>query len=229
MSWHVSYYPVLNCSSVALIFFDDASRLQEYSYNDVVFCSSLVNTGLSNDLLCCQHHEETMSTVSISLLYEFTNSATDVMFLDISLHLPYVNDCLLFIRATKEMSNLVIKSESMLFNSCGFDSIICVVYDLPLFELIIDFNMSLDVDAIFAAHSQLVSKALGSSWVMLLKQWLSWLKYLCSLNINKCLMLCCQFLFDNGYFLFHVICMTSQKSHVCCFHLQSFNIHGLSH
>ena len=23
--------------------------------------------------------------------------------------------------------------------------------------------------------------------------------------------------------------MTSQKSHVCCFHLQSFNIHGLSH
>ena len=43
------------------------------------------------------------------------DSTLDVMFPDVSLYLPYVNDCLLFIRCTGEMSNLVIKSESMLF------------------------------------------------------------------------------------------------------------------
>ena len=126
------------------------------------------------------------------------DSTLDVMFPDVSLYLPYVNDCLLFIRCTGEMSNLVIKSESMLFNFCGFDPTKYFVYDPPMFGLIPDCNMSLDVDAIVFAHSQLVSKALGISWVMPLKQWLSWLKSLGSLIINRYPMLCCQFVFDNG-------------------------------
>ena len=108
MSFHAPYYPVLNCSSDAYIFFDYDSRLREYSHND------------------------------------------------------------------------------------------CVFYDPPMFGLIPDCNMSLDVDAIVFAHSQLVSKALGISWVMPLKQWLSWLKSLGSLIINRYPMLCCQFVFDNG-------------------------------
>ena len=65
-------------------------------------------------------------------------------------------------------------------------------------RLIPDCNMSLDVDAIVSAHSQLVSKALGIAWVMPLKQWLSWLKSLGCLINNTCPMLCWQFVFDNG-------------------------------
>ena len=153
MSWHVSYYPVLNSSSDAHTSFDDASRLLEYSHNDGVIYSPLMNSNLS-----------------------------------------YVNDCLLSVISTEEMSNLVVKSESMLSFS-GFDPTKYFVYDPPMSRLISDFNMSLDVDAIVSAHSQLVSKALGISWVMLLKQWLksfgSWIN-------NTCLVLCCQFVFDNG-------------------------------
>ena len=153
MSWHVPYYPMLNSSSDAHISFDDASRLLEYSHNDGVIYSPLMNNNLS-----------------------------------------YVNDCLLSVISTEEMSNLVVKSESMLSFS-GFDPTKYFVYDPPMSRLISDFNMSLDVDAIVSAHSQLVSKALGISWVMLLKQWLksfgSWIN-------NTCLVLCCQFVFDNG-------------------------------
>ena len=153
MSWHVPYYPVLNSSSDAHTSFDDASRLLEYSHNDGVIYSPLMNSNLS-----------------------------------------YVNDCLLSVISTEEMSNLVVKSESMLSFS-GFDPTKYFVYDPPMSRLISDFNMSLDVDAIVSAHSQLVSKALGISWVMLLKQWLksfgSWIN-------NTCLVLCCQFVFDNG-------------------------------
>ena len=157
MSWHVPYYPVLNSSSDAHISFDDASRLLEYSHNDGVIYSPLMNNNLS-----------------------------------------YVNDCLLSVISTEEMSNLVIKSESML-SFYGFDPTKYFVYDQPMSRLIPDFDMSLDVDNIFAAHaSQHVSEALGVSWVMPLKQWLSWVKSLGSLNINTCPMLCCQFVFDNG-------------------------------
>ena len=131
-------------------------------------------------------------------VFHSLDSTLDVMIPDVSLYLPYVNDCLLFIRCTGEMSNLVIKSESMLSNFCGFDPTKYFVYDPPMFGLIPDCNMSLDVDAIVDALSQLVSKSLGVSWVMPLKQWLSWVKSLGSLNINTCPMLCCQFVFDNG-------------------------------
>ena len=119
MSWHVPYYPVLNSSSDAHISFDDASRLLEYSHNDGVIYSPLMNNNLS-----------------------------------------YVNDCLLSVISTEEMSNLVIKSESML-SFCGFDPTKYFVYDPPMFRLIPDCNMSLDVDAIVSAHSQLY---LGISW-----------------------------------------------------------------
>ena len=81
-------------------------------------------------------------------VFHSLDSTLDVMIPDVSLYLPYVNDCLLFIRYTGEMSNLVIKSESMLSNFCGFDPTKYFVYDPPMFGLIPDCNMSLDVDAI---------------------------------------------------------------------------------
>ena len=131
-------------------------------------------------------------------VFHSLDSTPDVMFPDVSLYLPYANDCLLFIRCTEEMSNLVIKSESMLSNSCDFDPRKCLLYDPSMFRLIPDYNMSLDFESIVDSLSQLVSKALGVSRVMPLKQWLSWVKSLGSLNINTCPMLCCQFVFDNG-------------------------------
>ena len=131
-------------------------------------------------------------------VFHSLDSTLDVMFPDVSLYLPYVDDCLLSVSFIEEMSNLVIKSGSMLSNSCGFDPTICVVYDPPMFRLFPDFNMSLDVDAIVSAHSQLVSKALSISWVMPLKQWLSWLKSFGSWINKTCLVLCYTFVFDNG-------------------------------
>ena len=131
-------------------------------------------------------------------LFHILDSTLNVMFPDVSLYFPYANDCLLSVISTEEMSNLVIKSESMLSNSCGFDPMICVVYDPPMFGLIPDCYMSLDTDAIPTAHSQLVSKILGVLWVMPLKQWLSWLKSLGSWINNTCLVLCYTFMFDNG-------------------------------
>ena len=107
------------------------------------------------DVLCC-------TCASISLLYECTNSVLDVVIHNISLHLSLINDCLLSVGFTEEMSNLDIKSESVL-SFYGFDPTKCFVYDPPMSRLIPDFNMSLHVDAIVSAHSQLVSKALGIS------------------------------------------------------------------
>ena len=143
------------------------------------------------DVLCC-------ACASISLLHECTNSVLDVVIHNISLHLSLINDCLLSVGSTDETSNLDIKSESMLSNFCGFDPTKYFVYDPPMSRLIPNFNLSLDVAAIVSAHSQLVSNALGISWAMPLKQWLSWLNSLGSLIINTCPMLCCQFVFDNG-------------------------------
>ena len=128
-------------------------------------------------------------------VFHSLDSTLDVMIPDVSLYLPYVNDCLLFIRCTGEMSNLVIKSGSMF---CDFDPRKCLLYDPPMFRLIPDYNMSLDSDSIVTAHSQLVSKILGVSWVMPLKQWLSWLKSFGSWINNTCLVLCYTFVFDNG-------------------------------
>ena len=130
-------------------------------------------------------------------VFHSLDSTLDVMFPDVSLYLPHVNDGLLFIRCTDKTSNLDIKSESVL-SFYGFDLTKCFVYDPPMSRLIPDFNLSLDVDAIVSAHSQLVSKALGISWAMNLKQWLSWLKSFGSWINNTCPMSCCQFVFDNG-------------------------------
>ena len=142
------------------------------------------------DVLCC-------ACASISLLHECTNSVLDVVIHNISLHLSLINDCLLSVSFTEEMSNLVIKSESVL-SFYGVDPTKCFVYDPPMSRLIPDCNMSLDIDAILTANSQLISKILGVSWVMPLKQWLSWVKSLGSWIINTCPMLCYTFVFDNG-------------------------------
>ena len=130
-------------------------------------------------------------------LFHMLDSTLDAVFHDASLYLSYTNDCLLSMISTDKTSNLDIKSESVL-SFYGFDPTKCFVYDPPMFRLIPDCNLSLDVDAIVSAHSQLVSKALGISWVMPLKQWLSWLKSFGSWINNTCLVLCCQFVFDNG-------------------------------
>ena len=129
-------------------------------------------------------------------LHECLNSTLDVVVPDIRLNLSYISDCI-SIGCTKEMSNLDIKLESML---CfyGFDPTKYVVHAPPMFRLILDCKMSLDTDAIFTANSQLVFKALGVSWAMPLKQWLSWLKSLGSFINNTCPMLCYSFMFDNG-------------------------------
>ena len=142
------------------------------------------------DVLCC-------TCPAISLLHECAHSALDVVIQDVGLNLSYIYDCLLSMISTDKMSNLDIKSESVL-SFYGFDPTKYFVYDPPMFRLFPDCNMSLDVDAIVSAHSQLVSKALGISWVMPLKQWLSWLKSFGSWINNTCLVLCCQFVFDNG-------------------------------
>ena len=134
---------------------------------------------------------------AISLLHECTHSALDVVIQDVGLNLSYIYDCLLSMISTDKTSNLDIKSESVL-SFYGFDPTKCFVYDPPMSRLISDFNMSLDVDAIVSAHSQLVSKALGISWAMPLKQWLSWLKSFGSWINNTCLVLCYTFVFDNG-------------------------------
>ena len=130
-------------------------------------------------------------------LFHMQDSTLDAVFHDVSLHLSLINDCLLSVGFTDETSNLDIKSESVL-SFYGFDPTKCFVYDPPMSRLISDFNMSLDVDVIVSAHSQLVSKALGISWAMPLKQWLSWLKSFGSWINNTCLVLCYTFVFDNG-------------------------------
>ena len=128
-------------------------------------------------------------------LFHMLDSTLDAMFHDASLYFYCVNDCLLSIGSTEEMSNLVIKSGSMF---CDFDPRKCLLYDPPMFRLIPDYNMSLDSDSIVTAHSQLVSKILGVLCVMPLKQWLSWLKSFGSWINNTCLVLSYTFVFDNG-------------------------------
>ena len=135
---------------------------------------------------------------AISLLHGCTHSALDVVIQDVGLNLSYIYDCLLSMISTDKMSNLDIKSESVL-SFYGFDPTKYFVYDPPMSRLSPDSNMSLDVDNIFAAHaSQLVSEALGVAWVMPIKQWLSWFKPLDSWINNTCLVLCYTFVFDNG-------------------------------
>ena len=150
-------------NQVSLLHHDRNALRFLWNVNDsVVYHDMLVHPF---DVLCC-------ACASISLLHECTNSVLDVVIHNISLHLSLINDYLLSIDSTEEMSNLIIQSESMLSNSCGFDPTKYFVYDPPMFRMFPDFNMSLDVDAIVSAHSQLVSKALGISWAMPLKQWL---------------------------------------------------------
>ena len=177
-------------NQVSLLHHDRNALRFLWNVNDsVVYHGMLVHPF---DVLCC-------ACAFISLLHECTNSVLDVVIHNISLHLSLINDYLLSIGSTDETSNLDIKSEFVL-SFYGFDPTKCFVYDPPMSRLIPDFNMSLDVDNIFAAHaSQLVSNlALGVAWIMPLKQWLSWVKSVGSLNINTCPMLCCQIVFDNG-------------------------------
>ena len=227
MTCHVPYFPVSNCSADVYIFFDYDSRLQEFSHNDCVFCGPPMNSSLSSELLCysssCHSYDRNAlrflwdvndsvvphgilvhplscvfcTCASTCVLHESSNSILDIVIHNISLHLSLINDCLLSVGFTDETSNLDIKSESVL-SFYGFDPTKCFVYDPPMSRLISDFNMSLDVDAIVSAHSQLVSKALGISWAMPLKQWLSWLKSFGSWINNTCLVLCYTFVFDNG-------------------------------
>ena len=175
-------------NQVSLLHHDRNALRFLWNVNDsVVYHGMLVHPF---DVLCC-------ASASISLLHECTNSVLDVVIHNISLHLSLINDCLLSVGFTDETSNLDIKSESVL-SFYGFDPTKCFVYDPPMSRLISDFNMSLDVDAIVSAHSQLVSKAMGISWDMPLKQWLSWLKSFGSWINNTCLVLCYTFVFDNG-------------------------------
>ena len=178
------------CNQVLLPHHDRNALRFLWDVNDsVVYHGMLVRSFCG---VCCTY-------ACTSLLFDCSKSTLHVVQNhDVSLNLSYINDCLLSIDSTEEMSNLGIKSESMLSNFCGFDPTKYFVYDPPIFRLILDCNMSLDVDAIVSAHSQLVSKTLGISWVMPLKQWLSWLKSFASWINNTCLVLCNTFVFDNG-------------------------------
>ena len=178
------------CNQVLLPHHDRNALRFLWDVNDsVVYHGMLVRSFCG---VCCTY-------ACTSLLFDCSKSTLHVVQNhDVSLNLSYINDCLLSIDSTEEMSNLVIQSESMLSNSCDSDPRKCLLYDPSMFRLIPDYNMSLDSDAIVSAHSQLVSKALGISWAMPLKQWLSWLKSFGSWINNTCPMLCCQFVFDNG-------------------------------
>ena len=178
------------CNQVLLPHHDRNALRFLWDVNDsVVYHGMLVRSFCG---VCCTY-------ACTSLLFDCSKSTLHVVQNhDVSLNLSYINDCLLSIDSTEEMSNLVIQSESMLSNSCDFDPRKCLLYDPPMSRLIPDFNLSLDVDAIVSAHSQLVSKALGISWVIPLKQWLSWLKSFASWINNTCLVLCNTFVFDNG-------------------------------
>ena len=178
------------CNQVLLPHHDRNALRFLWDVNDsVVYHGMLVRSFCG---VCCTY-------ACTSLLFDCSKSTLHVVQNhDVSLNLSYINDCLLSIDSTEEMSNLVIQSESMLSNSRDFDPRKCLLYDPPMSRLIPDFNLSLDVDAIVSAHSQLVSKALGISWVIPLKQWLSWLKSFASWINNTCLVLCNIFVFDNG-------------------------------
>ena len=177
------------CNQVLLPHHDRNALRFLWDVNDsVVYHGMLVRSFCG---VCCTY-------ACTSLLFDCSKSTLHVVQNhDVSLNLSYINDCLLSMISTDKMSNLDIKSESVL-SFYGFDPTKCLLYDPPMFRLIPDCNLSLDVDAIVSAHSQLVSKALGISWVMPLKQWLSWLKSFGSWINNTCLVLCCQFVFDNG-------------------------------
>ena len=175
-------------NQVSLLYHNRNALRFLWNVNDsVVYHGMLVHPF---DVLCC-------TCPAISLLHECTHSALDVVIQDVGLNLSYIYDCLLSMISTDKMFNWDIKSKSVL-SFYGFDPTKYFVYDPPMFRLFPDCNMSLDVDAIVSAHSQLVSKALGISWVMLLKQWLSWLKSFGSWINNTCLVLCYTFVFDNG-------------------------------
>ena len=99
-------------NQVSLLHHDRNALRFLWNVNDsVVYHGMLVHPF---DVLCC-------ACASISLLHECTNSVLDVVIHNITLHLSLINECLLSVSFTGEMSNLVIQSESMLSNFCGFD------------------------------------------------------------------------------------------------------------
>ena len=111
-----------------------------------------------------------------SLLGCCKSTLHDVQNHDVSLNLSYINDYLLSVISTEKMLCCLIVVVLIL----QYNYVVC---DLPMFRLIPDCTMSLDIGAIIANHSQLVPKVLGASWVMFLKQSLSWLNSLGSLII----------------------------------------------
>ena len=216
-------FPVIlsNCYKPLLTSAGKISNLSDY-FDDVkaIICKGLaedivVDVIQNHDPMTCYvpYHPVVKRSGDIYFLSDYSNSSQEysfddclfhmldstlnAVFHDASLYLSYTNDCPLSLISTDEMSNLDIKSESVL-SFYGFDPTKCFVYDPPMSRLIPDFNLSLGVDAIVSAHSQLVSKALGISWAVPLKQWLSWLKSFGSWINNTCPMLCCQFVFENG-------------------------------
>ena len=166
------------CNQVLLPHHDQNALRFLWDVNDsVVYHGMLVRSFCG---VCCTY-------ACTSLLFDCSKSTLHVVQNhDVSMNLSYINDCLLSIDSTEEMSILVIQSESMLSNSCDFDPRKCLLYDPSMFRLIPDYNMSLDFESIVDSLSQLVSKALGISWAMPLKQWLSWLNYFGSWTNNPC-------------------------------------------
>ena len=74
MSFHVPYFPVLNCSGDAHVFFDYDGRLREYSHNDCVFCGPPMNSSLSNEFLCCSSSCYSYDQNALRFLWDVNDS-----------------------------------------------------------------------------------------------------------------------------------------------------------
>ena len=211
MTCYVPYHPVFKRSGDIYFLSDCSNKSQEYSFDDCVFHSLdstpdvmfpdiSLHLSLINDcLLSVGFTDETsnldIKSESVLSFYGFDPTKCFVYDPPMARLIPDFN---MSLDVDTIFAAHASQPESMLSNSCDFDPRKCFVYDPSMFRLISDCNMSLDVDAIVSAHSQLVSKALGISWIMPLKQWISWLKSFGSWINNTCLVLCCQFVFDNG-------------------------------
>ena len=211
MTCYVPFHPVFKRSGDIYFLSDCSNKSQEYSFDDCVFHSLdstpdvmfpdiSLHLSLINDcLLSVGFTDETsnldIKSESVLSFYGFDPTKCFVYDPPMARLIPDFN---MSLDVDTIFAAHASQPESMLSNSCDFDPRKCFVYDLSMFRLISDCNMSLDVDAIVSAHSQLVSKALGISWVMPLKQWLSWFKSFGSWINNTCLVLCYTFVFDNG-------------------------------
>ena len=211
MTCYVPFHPVFKRSGDIYFLSDCSNKSQEYSFDDCVFHSLdstpdvmfpdiSLHLSLINDcLLSVGFTDETSNldfkSESVLSFYGFDPTKCFVYDPPMARLIPDFN---MSLDVDTIFAAHASQPESMLSNSCDFDPRKCFVHDLSMFRLIPDYNMSLDFESIVDSLSQLVSKALGISWAMPLKQWLSWLKYFGSWTNNPCPMLCCQFVFDNG-------------------------------